>query len=427
MAKKSKKGLVPRLRFPEFRDAGEWERKRLSDIAEFYKGKGISKSDIDFQGVVPCIRYGELYTIYGEFIGEVYSKTNLSLDELFVSHHNDVLIPSSGETKIDIAKASCVLLDGIALGGDLNVLRPTVNGIFLSYLLNGSAKTEISKKAQGDTVVHLYASQLKLLEVLIPIQQEQARIAACLSSLDDLITAEAKKLDALKAHKKGLMQELFPREGETVPRLRFPEFRDAGEWEEKKIEDICEVIRGYGFPDAMQGKVSGEYPFCKVSDISRAVAEQGGRLACASNYIDNEELSQLKARPVPIGSTVFAKIGEALRLNRRAITVSMCLIDNNVTGLSPKNTQVNNYFIYSLSELIDLNAYCGGAIPSVNKSTLEGIVVFVPSVNEQQKIADCLSSLDDLIAAQARKVEALKTHKKGLMQQLFPMADTMAG
>ncbi|MBU2832114.1 restriction endonuclease subunit S [Acidithiobacillus ferriphilus] len=199
---------VPRLRFPEFRDA--WQIRKLEEIADFFKGKGISKADIDPQGQTPCIRYGELYTEYNESIKNVFSRTNVSPSELFLSRANDVIVPASGETKIDIARASCVKLDQVALGGDLNVLRPNIDGLFLSYILNGPAKEEIARTAQGDTVVHLYASQLKLIDLPVPGHEEQQKISDCLSSLDDLITAQAQKVGALKTHKKGLMQQLFP-------------------------------------------------------------------------------------------------------------------------------------------------------------------------------------------------------------------------
>jgi type I restriction enzyme S subunit len=201
---------LPKLRFPEFREAKEWERMRLEEIATFHKGKGIAKADIDPNGENPCIRYGELYTTYSEIIDKTVSRTNLQSTELFLSCRNDVLIPSSGETKQDIAKASCVMVDDVALGGDLNIIRSTENGIFLSYLLNGSCSKEIARIAQGDTVVHLYASQLKLLAVAIPDLAEQQRIADCLGSLGDAIAMQARKVDALKTHKKGLMQQLFP-------------------------------------------------------------------------------------------------------------------------------------------------------------------------------------------------------------------------
>ncbi|MDH6059095.1 type I restriction-modification system subunit M [Chrysosporum bergii ANA360D] len=216
---------LPKLRFPEFRDAGVWEEKKLGEIAAFHKGKGISKADIDSNGKIPCVRYGELYTHYKEIISSIASKTNLSITELFLGCKNDVIIPSSGETKLDIATASCLTLDGVALGGDINVIRCDQNGIFMSYYLNACKKFEIAKIAQGDTVVHLYSSQLRKLDITLPKLPEQQKIADCLSSLDDRITAENEKLDTLKTHKKGLMQQLFPAEGETLPK--------------KKLEDIA--------------------------------------------------------------------------------------------------------------------------------------------------------------------------------------------
>ncbi|MBL7648096.1 MAG: restriction endonuclease subunit S [Candidatus Hydrogenedentes bacterium] len=201
---------VPELRFPEFRDGGEWEEKTLGSIAEFLKGKGISKADIHSDGNQPCIRYGELYTLYRERIDTVVSNTNLSPDELFLSHAGDVIIPASGETKIDIATAACVIHRNVALGSDLNIIRSKQDGVFLSYYLNGTLRLEIAKVAQGDTVVHLYKSNLEKLKVAIPLPEEQRRVADCLSSLDALIDAQAEKLDALKIHKRGLMQQIFP-------------------------------------------------------------------------------------------------------------------------------------------------------------------------------------------------------------------------
>lgn len=205
----------PCLRFPEFQTEAEWKDEFLGCIAKFFKGKGVSKADIQTDGKRPCIRYGELYTRYDEVIDAVYSKTNVDESDLFLSKRNDVIIPASGETKIDIAKASCVMLDNIALGGDLNVIRTGQNGVFLSYFLNGPKRLEIAKVAQGDTVVHLYPNQLEKLRVRLPSLSEQQRIADCLTSLDKFIAAEARKLETLKIHKKALMQQLFPSVGEA--------------------------------------------------------------------------------------------------------------------------------------------------------------------------------------------------------------------
>lgn len=202
---------MPGLRFKEFKDSGEWEEKTLEEVATFLKGKGISKSDIAMDGAQPCIRYGELYTCYKEVINSVISFTSLSPEELILSEANDVIIPSSGETREDIATASCVIKPGIALGGDLNVLRSEINGIFLAYYLTHAKKNEIAKLAQGDAVVHLYASQLRKLKINFPkLKDEQQKIAESFSSIDGLVIALCKKLESLKAHKKGLMQRLFP-------------------------------------------------------------------------------------------------------------------------------------------------------------------------------------------------------------------------
>lgn len=133
MTETNEKGLVPELRFPEFGN-GMWDEFILDDIATFSKGKGISKIDIADNGKNPCIRYGELYTHYSETIEDIFSSTNLPAKELVLSNMNDVIIPASGETQEDIATASCVKKAGIALGGDLNIIRSNNDGVFLSYI-----------------------------------------------------------------------------------------------------------------------------------------------------------------------------------------------------------------------------------------------------------------------------------------------------
>lgn len=203
---------VPELRFTEFRNDGEWEIKKLRDIATFSKGKGISKTDVTANGTTPCIRYGELYTTYKETITDVSSYTDLPVTDLFLSKANDVIIPSSGETKEDIATASCIIKDGIAIGGDINVIRTSNNGIFLSYYLTYVKKNDIARIAQGVSIIHLYNEQLRDLVVELPNSiREQQRIADCLQSVDNVIKSYEDKITALELHKKGLMQQLFPK------------------------------------------------------------------------------------------------------------------------------------------------------------------------------------------------------------------------
>ena len=169
--KKLKVGNVPNLRFPEF--TGEWETKKLGEVAKFSKGKGILKSDISENGNLECIRYGELYTFYREVIDDIQSKTNLNSKDLVLSEANDVIIPSSGESSIDIATASCVTKSGVGLGGDLNIIKTSHNGIFLSYYLNSKKKLDIAQLSQGISVVHLYSSQLASLSLNLPSIEEQ--------------------------------------------------------------------------------------------------------------------------------------------------------------------------------------------------------------------------------------------------------------
>jgi type I restriction enzyme S subunit len=202
---------VPKYRFPEFKKDGVWIEKSLDEVATILKGKGISKADIVENGNLPCIRYGELYTHYNETIKTVKSYTNLNVDDLVLSKANDVIIPASGETQIDIATASCVLESGIALGGDLNIIRSKINGVFLSYYLNNSKKHDIAQMAQGIAVVHLYPNQLKTLQLQVPSPREQQKIASCLSVLEEIITMLTQKIEQLKQHKKGMIQGLFPK------------------------------------------------------------------------------------------------------------------------------------------------------------------------------------------------------------------------
>lgn len=413
--KAGKRGLVPKLRFPEFQEAGEWSKEKLGAVATLYKGKGISKADIVANGVQPCIRYGELYTVYEETIHETASSTNVDARELFLSKKNDVIIPASGETKIDIAKASCVMSDDIALGGDLNVIRSSQNGIFLSYQLNGPLRLSIAKVAQGNTVVHLYPTQIEQLDVLVPSLIEQQNIADCLASLDELLTLEAQKLDTLKTHKKGLTQQLFPVEGETLPKLRFPEFQDAGEWEEKKAG----ALFGNRLEDGKDGlpiySVTMNDGMVKRSSLERRVddiAESGGNK---------------KARKGDIAYNM-------MRMWQGAFGVAPedCMVSPAYVVLSPEGNACSDLFGY----LFKLPKYLQLLTSHSQGLTLDRlrlyykdfarIPVLIPSPLEQQKIADCLASLDNFIIAQTQKLAALKTHKKGLMQQLFPAVDEAA-
>ena len=211
-----KKGVMQqlfsgKLRFKDEngKDYPDWEEKKLGEVAKFSKGKGISKSEVCEDGINECIRYGELYTRYGEVIQNIFSKTNFDINKAVISQANDVIIPASGETQIDIATASCVMKSGVILGGDLNIIRSKNNGIFLSYYLNSARKLDIANLAQGISVVHLYSSQLSLLNLSLPCIEEQQKIANFLSGIDVKIENTNQQINQMQNFKKGLLQQLF--------------------------------------------------------------------------------------------------------------------------------------------------------------------------------------------------------------------------
>lgn len=194
---------VPHLRFPEF--CGEWVETTLGKISEITKGSGISKDQLSEQGS-PCILYGELYTKYkSEIINEVYSRTELEPSSLVKSMANDVIIPCSGETAIDISTARCVPFDNILLGGDLNIIRlKNDDGGFFAYQLNGTRKKDIARVAQGVSVVHLYGENLKQIRVYYPNTEEQKKITRLLSLIDERIATQNKIIEKLESLIKGI-------------------------------------------------------------------------------------------------------------------------------------------------------------------------------------------------------------------------------
>lgn len=212
-----KKGMMQKIFSQEIRfkdeDGGEfpeWKEKKLGEIATFLKGNSISKSNLSEDGH-PCVLYGEIYTKYSEVILKVVSRTNLVSDKLIKGYKNDVLIPSSGETAIDIACATALEVNDVYLGGDINIIRPKdgVNGTFISYELNHARKKALVRVAQGATVVHLYNTSLKSILILLPQKEEQQKIASFLTLIDKKIEKEKEKLEALQQQKKAFLQQMF--------------------------------------------------------------------------------------------------------------------------------------------------------------------------------------------------------------------------
>lgn len=187
-----------------------------------------------------------------------------------------------------------------------------------------------------------------------------------------------------------------------------------------RLGDVCTFFAGTGFPNQYQGHTSGEYPFFKVGDISRNVQIGQRTLEYCDNYINDEIVKIIRGTIIPQGTVVFAKIGEALRLNRRAITICKCLIDNNVMGLKPIDNVLTTEYFYYLMTALDLQKYCEATtVPSVRKSTLEKVEIAVPSIEEQNKIVNILNKLNDLIYLRKQQLAKLDELVKARFVEMF--------
>jgi type I restriction enzyme S subunit len=408
----AKPALVPKLRFPEFRGTTSWEDKLIGPYLEDCSGRvppdtelpiysstrdGLKRQDAYYDG-----RVLENKNDYGIVPPGCFVYRHMSDDGLFKFNIN--------ETGTDIAVSK-----------EYPVFRTRdLSPIFLLAKLNDGLdfkRFALSQKA-GGTRTRLYFSRLREWNTLLPSLAEQQKIAECLSSLEGLIAAQARKVDVLKTHKKGLMQQLFPREGETQPRLRFPEFEDAGEWEEVALGEIVEVASGQVDPkeppyrDYPQiGSENIESNTGKLVNVKSAV-EKG---VISGNYLFNEN------------DVLYSKIRPALNKAATPGFTGICSAD--IYPIRPANDGLlRNHLLYLLlsDKFLEhaIRSSDRGKIPKINREDLLGYVAAIPKPPEQRRIATCLSSLDALITAETQKLEALKTHKNGLMQQLFPSANS---
>jgi type I restriction enzyme S subunit len=425
-----KNKLIPELRFPEFEEP--WKIITLSEVVDVFRGGTFSKADMDENGTESCIHYGELFTKYNEVISNIFSKTNKS--DGFRSQAGDILMPSSDVTPNGLAKASAIIIDNVVLGGDMNIIRPKtdINSIFLSYLLNHS-KIEIIKLVSGTTVKHIYPSQIINCQIpIITCPKEQQKIASCLSSLDEVIAAQSQKLATLKDHKKGLMQNLFPTNSITndeleitnVPNYRFPEFLEDGDWVEKDLGEVFSIFQGFAF--SSKDNVLSGTRWLKIADVGIQKMKEDNPTYLPSSFKETYQRFLVKK-----GDFVMALTRPILNMELKIAPVDNvfhnALLNQRVGKIVTSN---NSSFVYYLTQTTKMvgninKNIAGNEPPNLSFQQIEDIDIFLPKeIKEQQKIASCLSSLDELITAQTEKIAQLKLHKKGLMQSLFPNSIT---
>ncbi len=256
--------------------------------------------------------------------------------------------------------------------------------------------------------------------ILLSHMQEQQKIADCLSSLDELITLHTQKLDSLKTHKKGVMQQLFPAEGETVPKLRFPEFRGAGEWEERKLEYLAKRGSGHTPSKSYAEYYNGGIKWVSLADTNRL---DNGLILDTTKQISELGIKNSSAVLHPLGTVILSRDAG---VGKSAVIGCPMAVSQHFIAWVCHPSQLHNWFLYYVlqnNKPLFERVAMGSTIKTIGLPFFVEMLIVIPSLPEQQKVADCLSSLDELIAAQTQKLATLKTHKKGLMQQLFPSAD----
>lgn len=375
--------LVPKLRFTEFRDAGDWRERTLADVTDLKAGKFVSAADISSyysEGLFPCFGgnglrgYTEKYTHTGKYPligrqGALCGNVNLGSGSFYATEHAVV------------AKAK--------------------SGVSVDWLYHLLVQFHLNQFKTGQAQPGLSVDVLDKLPCAVPNETEQQKIADCLSSLDAVIAAEGERLAALRMRKKGLMQALIPAPGQTTPHLRFPEFQDAADWEEKPLGKMAKNLDNRRVPITSNQRTSGKIPYYGASGIVDYV---DGYIFDEDVLCVSEDGANLIARSTPIAFSVSGK----------------SWINNHAHVLKFADRHVQIYVEQYLNAVSVEDFLTGVAQPKLNKAMLNVIPILTPTEKlELQRIASFLTSLDATITAQTQRLDALKTHKSGLMQQLF--------
>ena len=407
--------LVPKLRFPEFRDTEGWTLEAGDSLFDQINDRNPEP------GLHVLAITQEHGAIPRHMIDYHVSVTEKSIESYKVVRVGDFIISlRSFQGGIEYSRYHGICSPAYV------ILRRRVKGsdeYFRHYLKTDRFIRILTKNLEGlrDGKMISY-KQFSELQLPTPTPDEQKKIAECLSSLDELLAAQARKVDALKTNKKGLMQQLFPREGETQPRLRFPEFQNAGEWEETSLGDYFNPIRN--------GFVGTATPYYTTSDGVRYLQgrniKQGRIDADNLIYITIEFHNRQRKSHLKAGDILLVQSGHV----GECAVVGPDFAGTNCHALvilTPKRKLNSEFFVHYFYSAIGEHAIfhitTGNTIKHILASELKTLPVLVPKFAEQQRIATCLNNLDALITAETQKLAALKSHKKGLMQQLFPSAE----
>ncbi|MFD2657993.1 restriction endonuclease subunit S [Gracilibacillus thailandensis] len=390
------KKLVPKRRYQGFTE--DWDKSKLENLASFSKGKGYSKKDLTDIGH-QLILYGRLYTNYETVIKKVDTYT-IKQENSMLSKGREVIVPSSGETKEDIARASVILEPNIIIGGDLNVIIPSkeLDSVFLALnISNGSCQSELMKRAQGSSVVHLYNEDLISVTLYFPCVKEQQKIGEFFKILDERIANQERKIAKVKALKAAYLTEMFPQEGETVPKRRFRGFE--GEWN----ETILDSVLAYEQPTDY---IVDEDSYDDSYDIPVLTAGQSFLLGYT-----NEKHGIKKA---DVNNSVI--IFDDFTTSSHHVDFFFKVKSSALKILSSNSRKYSTYFAYLILKNID---YTPESHERHWISIFSNFEVMTPSMEEQQKIGEFFKNLDNQIRLEEKKLDKLQKMKKAYLEEMF--------
>jgi type I restriction enzyme, S subunit len=414
-----KSTIVPKLRFPEFRGTKGWREMTFGELLD-----GI----IDFRGRTPVklgMEWGNgnitslsANNVKNGFI-DYKAECNLGSEELYQRWMGDVSLEKNDIVfTMEAPLGNALLLPDsrkYILSQRVVAFKTTshiVNPFLLQLIWSEGFQDAISELSSGSTAKGINQKALKTVPVKVPHPKEQQKIAECLSSVDEVIAAQARKVDALKTHKKGLMQLLFPREGETQPRLRLPEFQGTGKWNKIALSQAATFYNGRAYKQE-ELLESGKYPVLRVGNFFTSTSWYHSDLELdETKYCENGDL--LYAWSASFGPRIWRgdksiyhyhiwKVIEQQGIDKQFLFITL---ENETENMKAKTTN-------------------GLGIMHITKGAIENWESTFPTIAEQRKIAGCLMTLDKTITAEIEKLDALKNHKKGLMQQLFPSSDVI--
>lgn len=433
MSNKDTKHIKPRLRFPEFLKSEIWVENTIGNISpNITAGATPSTTEPKYWGGdVRWMNSGELnlkkvYEVQGRI-----TQLGLNNSSTKILPKRCVLVGLAGQGKT----RGTVAMNFVELCTNQSIAAIHPNeSIFISDFLYHNLDNrydELRRISAGDGGRGgLNLQIIKNLKIHLPKdKKEQQKIADCLSSIDELITAESKKLDALRIYKKGLMQQLFPAKGETLPKLRFPEFNDSGNWKKIRIIDLASKEVKWSFTGGPFGSnlKSSDYTNTGIRVIQLQNIGDGEFVDNYKIYTSENKANELLSCNIYPGEIILSKMGDpvarACLIPDKEKRYVMC---SDGIRLAVDKNKFDSYFIYSFinSEIfraIAEKSSTGSTRKRIGLDILKNLTIMIPTIKEQQKIAEMLYLLDDFITNQSKKMDALKNHKKGLMQQLFPI------